>query len=185
MLGVAFGNPMNLFMAIAVYAAITRELGLPLRFPGTPQAYGALTQATDAQLLARATEWAGTTSAADGEIYNVINGDQFRWHEFFPIVADAFNMRYAGVQPMKLADHMPDKEPVWNRIVERHGLRPIPYREMASWPFADGQFSTGYDLVQSTIKIRQAGFADCVDTFARFGEIVTELREEKYLPPVR
>jgi hypothetical protein len=29
------GNPMNLSMVISVYASISRELGLPLRFPGT------------------------------------------------------------------------------------------------------------------------------------------------------
>ena len=92
-------------------------------------------------------------------------------------------MAYAGVQPMKLAEHMPDKEPVWDRIVERYGLRPMPYGQMASWPFADGQFSTGYDLVQSTIKIRQAGFHDCVDTLARYRELLAELRAERYLPP--
>jgi hypothetical protein len=33
---------MNLLMVIAVYAAISKELGLPLRFPGTEAAYRAL-----------------------------------------------------------------------------------------------------------------------------------------------
>ena len=33
--GYAVGNPMNLLTVIAVYAAISKELGLPLRFPGT------------------------------------------------------------------------------------------------------------------------------------------------------
>src|ERR1700712_2644559 len=32
--GFGLGNPMNLTVAIAVYAAISKELGLPLRFPG-------------------------------------------------------------------------------------------------------------------------------------------------------
>ena len=39
--GYALGNPMNLTMVIAVYAAISKELGLPLRFPGRPGAYDA------------------------------------------------------------------------------------------------------------------------------------------------
>jgi len=43
-------------MVIAVYASISRELGLPLRFPGTPNAYTALYQVTSADILARATE---------------------------------------------------------------------------------------------------------------------------------
>ena len=32
--GFAVGNPMNLLTVIAVYAAISKELGIPLRFPG-------------------------------------------------------------------------------------------------------------------------------------------------------
>ncbi|HWM88012.1 MAG TPA: SDR family oxidoreductase, partial [Kofleriaceae bacterium] len=58
--GFALGNPMNLSMVIAVYAAISAELGLPLRFPGKPGAYDALLEMTDAGLLARATVWAAT-----------------------------------------------------------------------------------------------------------------------------
>lgn len=34
--GFALGNPMNLAMVIAVYASISKELGIPLRFPGKP-----------------------------------------------------------------------------------------------------------------------------------------------------
>ena len=32
--GTALGNPMNLVMVLAVYAAMCRELGVPFRFPG-------------------------------------------------------------------------------------------------------------------------------------------------------
>lgn len=182
MLGIAVGNPMNIVMAIAVYASIARELRLPLRFPGTRASAAALTQGTDAQLLARATQWAGTSEIAAGQTYNVINGDHYRWEALFPLFARMFDMPYAGIQPMSLAEHMADKEPVWNALVQRHGLRPIPYRAIASWPFADGQFNTTYDLVQSTIKIRQAGFADCVDSALRFGELFNELRRDRYIP---
>lgn len=184
MLGIAVGNPMNLLMAIAVYASITRALRLPLRFPGTRASAAALTQATDAQLLARATEWAATSSAAADETFNVINGDQYRWEQLFPRFADEFELPYAGIQPMSLTEHMADKEPVWNALVEEYGLRPISYRDIASWPFADGQFNTTYDLVQSTVKIRRAGFADCVDSATRYRELFAELRRERYIPDV-
>ncbi|HET6521822.1 MAG TPA: SDR family oxidoreductase, partial [Geminicoccaceae bacterium] len=45
--GFALGNPMNITTCIAVYAAISKELGLPLRFPGKPGAFRAIYQATD------------------------------------------------------------------------------------------------------------------------------------------
>jgi len=55
--GISLGSPMNL---IAVYAAISREIGLPFRFPGPESVYRALYQVTSADLLARATVWAGS-----------------------------------------------------------------------------------------------------------------------------
>jgi nucleoside-diphosphate-sugar epimerase len=54
--GFALGSAMNLLSAIGAYAAISRELGLPLVYPGSGQRY---TEATDARLLARAIAWAG------------------------------------------------------------------------------------------------------------------------------
>jgi hypothetical protein len=59
-IGVATGNPMNLAMVIGLYASMSKELGLPLRFPGKPGAYDTLLEMTDAGLLARATVWAAT-----------------------------------------------------------------------------------------------------------------------------
>ncbi len=52
--GFAVGNPMNLLTVIAVYAAISKELGIPLRFPGTEAAYRALYQVSSADILAEA-----------------------------------------------------------------------------------------------------------------------------------
>src|SRR5262249_51095261 len=40
--GPGVGHPMNLAMAIAVYASVSRELGLPLWFPGTRGGYTSL-----------------------------------------------------------------------------------------------------------------------------------------------
>src|SRR5438270_257602 len=53
--GFALGNPMNLAMVIAVYATLSKKVGLPLRFPGTEAAYRALYQVTSAEILASAT----------------------------------------------------------------------------------------------------------------------------------
>ena len=77
--GYAVGNPMNLTMVIAIYAAISKEMGLPLRFPGPEGAYRALYQVTSADILARAADWAGETPSAANEIFNITNGDYFRW----------------------------------------------------------------------------------------------------------
>ena len=91
---------MSLLMVIAVYAAISKELGLPLRFPGTE---AALYQITSADILARATAWAGETEEAENEIFNITNGDYFRWQFMWPRIARMFEMDVAEPVPMPLA----------------------------------------------------------------------------------
>ena len=183
-IGYAVGNPMNLLMVIAVYAAISRELGQPLRFPGSLAAYDALYQVTDAELLARATVWAGGTPAADGEVYNVTNGDQLRWRHLFPVFARAFGMESAEPQPVPLAEAMADRREVWEALAERHDLVRTPYQDLVGWQFGEFIFTSGFDNVSSTIKLRQAGFADCLDTEDRFLELFDRLAARKVIPPL-
>ena len=54
--GFAPGTPMSIVPVIAVYAAISKELGLPLRFPG--KAYRSIYQVTDSAHMANAALWA-------------------------------------------------------------------------------------------------------------------------------
>ena len=181
--GYAVGNPMNLAMVIAVYAALSRELGLPLRFPGTEAAYRALYQVTSADVLAEATDWAGRSDAARDGIFNITNGDQFRWQHMWPRIADMFGMACVDPVPTPLASTMADKAPLWARMVETHGLQPIPYDALVSWAFGDFIFNSGFDNVSSTIKARRAGFAACIDTEDMFRALFDRLRRDKVIPP--
>lgn len=180
--GLSVGSSMNLLHCIAVYATLCRDAGVPLRFPGRPGTWTALHQFTDADLLARATEWAMTSSAARGRVFNVINGDLFRWQHLWPLIAEFFQMPVGDPIPMSLVEQMNDKQPQWDRIVKEQDLRPVPFAQIASWPFADGVFGSDYDLVQSTIAIRQAGFSDCEDSYESFLRGLRRLREERYVP---
>ena len=93
--GLAFGNPMNMTTVLGVYAAISRELGLPLRFPGSDTAYRTICQAVDAALIARAFLWACDSPKAANQIYNITNGDMFRWSRMWPHVARKLGMEVA------------------------------------------------------------------------------------------
>jgi hypothetical protein len=173
---------MNLISVVAVYAAISRELGLPLRFPGPESVYRALYQVTSADLLARATVWAGESPAAQNELFNVTNGDTLRWQHMWPRIAKMFGMEVADPIPFSLATYMADKRPVWDAIVRKEKLQPIPYEQMVSWGFGDFVFRQGFDNVSSTIKIRQAGFHECLDSETMFSQFFEQLREMKLLP---
>ncbi len=180
--GFALGNPMNLTMAIAIYAAISKELGLPLRFPGTLAAYRALYQVTSAKILAAATDWAGETQAAANEIFNITNGDYFRWEHLWPRIARMFDMECAPPVPTPLAEYMTDKAGLWRQMVARHNLQNIPYDQLVSWPFADFIFASGFDNISSTIKARQAGFHPCIDTEEMFRLFFAHLKDERVIP---
>jgi nucleoside-diphosphate-sugar epimerase len=181
--GFGLGNPMNLGMSIAVYAVISKALGLPLRFPGTEKSYAVLYQITSADILARATTWAGQTEAARNEVFNITNGDYFRWKHLWPRIAAMFDMMPADPVPMPLSVYMADKTPVWDAVVRKHGLQPLAYEQISSWPFADAILRLlEFDNISSTIKARRAGFHDCIDTEEMFRSFFARLRRERVIP---
>lgn len=182
--GFALGNPMNAVTALGVYASVCRELGQPLRFPGGP---ACLQEAVDARLLGRAVKWAGSEPRCRGEIYNIANGDCFSWPNLWPMIARRFGVEPGVAHPFSLAEVMADKGPVWDRIVERHGLAPHAYGEIvASWQFMDYLLRHGrtypHHSIVSTIKARQHGFHDCRDTEEMFDSIFGELQAARILP---
>jgi nucleoside-diphosphate-sugar epimerase len=180
--GYAIGNPMNLLTVIAVYAAISKELGLPLRFPGTEAAYGALYQLSSADILARATIWAGETTAAANEIFNITNGDYFRWKFMWPRIARMFQMEVAEPVPTPLTVYMADKSALWEEMTRKYDLQPIPYDQVVAWRFGDFIFNMGFDNVTTTVKARRAGFHDCIDTEDMFLQQIEDLRRRRVIP---
>lgn len=180
--GFALGNPMNLAMVIAVYASISKELGLPLRFPGKPGAYHSLLEMTDAGLLAQATVWAATDSRCANQAFNITNGDLFRWDELWPKLAAFFGLETAPPLPMSLSVVMEDKEALWNGMVEKYSLEPNSYRDVSSWGFGDFVFSWDYDFFADGSKARRFGFHEFINTEAMFMNIFTDLRSRKVIP---
>lgn len=180
--GSALGNPMNLVTLIATYATISKQLGIPLRFPGNAGAYDSLLEMTDAGLLAEATEWAATSEAATNEAFNINNGDIFRWSEIWPMIADYFELEVMPPLPIKLSVVMADKAPLWQQIIEKNNLVNTAYEDVAAWPFGDVVFSWNYDMIADGSKMRRAGFHGGVKTSAMFFSIFDELRERRIIP---
>lgn len=180
--GFALGNPMNLAMVIAIYAAMSRELGVPLRFPGSPGAYDSLIEMTDAGLLAKAIVWAATEPRCANQAFNINNGDLFRWSEMWPAIAQAFGIEAAPPLPMALDDVMADKQPLWDRMVEKYGLAPNSYADVSSWRFGDFVFRWDYDVIADGSKARRFGFHEFVDTREMFLGIFEDFRRRKVIP---
>ncbi|HKB83015.1 MAG TPA: SDR family oxidoreductase [Burkholderiales bacterium] len=180
--GFSTGGPMNLTLAIAVYAVISKELGLPLSFPGKPGAYSALYQATDAALLAKGITWMATAPKAANQAFNITNGDLIRWQNVWPQFADFFGMELAPPRHMGLKDLMADKAPVWDGIVSKHGLKPHRYDEIVAWGYPESVFNSDYDIVSSTTRARLLGFHDMVDTQEMFLRMFAQFRRDRVIP---
>ncbi|WP_439823159.1 SDR family oxidoreductase [Paenibacillus borealis] len=180
--GFALGNPMNLALVIAIYASMSKELGLPLRFPGKPGAYHSLLEMTDAGLLAKATIWAATDTRCANQAFNITNGDLFRWSEMWPKIAAYFNLETAPPLQMSLSVVMEDKETLWNNMVEKYGLEKNSYQSVSSWAFGDFVFSWDYDFFADGTKARRLGFHEFVETESMFMNIFDGLRKAKVIP---
>ncbi len=181
-LGFSAGNPLNLLNLIGVYAAVSKELGLPLVYPGSRLSYHTLMQVTDADLLARAQVWAATSPHAANEAFNVTNGDAFRFEQIWPRFADFFGMKLGQPLHIPLTAFMADKAPVWDRIVAKHGLRQQSYDSMAAWEFGDFTFHSDWDVLFSDGKRMRAGFTETLDSEERFLELFQVLRDENVIP---
>lgn len=180
--GFSVGSPMNLTLVIAVYAAISKELGLPLYFPGTPGNFRALYQCSDAMHLAKAMVWMSTAPDCRNQSFNITNGDVFRWQNLWPRAAQFFDMEVGPVRTVKLAQFMADKGPVWDRIVQKYSLQLHRFEQIAAWPFGDFVFTPDYDIISDMGKARRHGFGDAVDSEDMFLRLWQELRDAKIIP---
>jgi nucleoside-diphosphate-sugar epimerase len=186
--GDAIGAAMNIMPVLGAYAAVRREEGLPFSYPGGADY---LLEAVDARLLARAFAWAAEAPGARNETFNLTNGDVFVWRNVWPAIAAALKAAPGEPAPLRLAEYLPARAHIWREIAGRHGLVEPDIgklvgrsHEYADYCMASLSGRAAPPALVSTIKLRQAGFGDCVDTEDMFGELFADLRTKKILPPV-
>jgi hypothetical protein len=93
-------------------------------------------------------------------------------------------------RPVLLAHELPARSEQWAALVDRHRLHAprdiLEFVGYNSLVYAD-QLLAGHDpaegpVLNSTIAVRQAGFAECMDTEDMFRNIFGRLRERRVLP---
>jgi nucleoside-diphosphate-sugar epimerase len=183
-IGYAVGNVMNMASTLAAYATICRETGRPFVFPGSPEQYSAVTDITDARILARHLIWAARTSAAANEAFNIVNGEVFRWRWLWRKIAGYFGLdelEFPG-HPTPLVEQMKDAGSVWDRIVAEHGLVRNPIERVASWWHSDADLGRTLETFNDMGKSRRLGFLDYQGTVASFVDTFDRLRAERIIP---
>lgn len=170
----------NLVPTLGVWSAMSKEMGIPLDFPG--QNFDQLSDMTDATQFANGMKWMATAEAAQNQAFNITDGDFFRWRHLFARIAEHFGIPLGQARPMNVEGWMADKAPLWDRIVEKHGLKPTQLENLAAWGFADFLFNQTFDVVSSMVKIRQAGFHDTLSTEDTFIAHMAKYQEAGILP---
>lgn len=102
---------MNLATSLGLYAAVSRELGSQLPFPGSPSFYKLFDNFTDSKCHARFCAWAATASTAHNQAFNVVNGEAESWQVNWPKLCKYFGMSVhptqfkGGVKTQKEGGH--------------------------------------------------------------------------------
>ena len=184
MIGYALGNAMNMGVTLAVYASLCRDTGQPFVFPGSHLQWNALTDVTDARLLAQHLEWAALTPETHNQAFNIVNGDVFRWRWLWPHLAAYFGVE-AAPPPDPIAPLEPRMKnigPVWQQLAERHNLTEPNVDRLASWWHTDGDLGRELECVNDMTKSRVLGFHNYQPTLASFTELFDRLRRERIIP---
>jgi len=188
--GVAVGGALNPIAAIGAYAALLKEAGEPLHFPGGKAPF--VLEAVHADLIADAIVWATNDRISHGKAYNLTNGDVMTFRGVWPAIADAFGMAVGEDRPQRLAETMAGRGGDWRRLAERHGLRAPDLGAFVaqSFQYADFLLAPGRDEIHgavppivSTINLRQDGFHAVWDSEDMLRDVVGQFRALKFLPP--
>jgi nucleoside-diphosphate-sugar epimerase len=184
MIGFVVGNLMNMAVTLAVYASICKHTGRPFVYPGSPEQYNAVTDVTDARILAEQLYWAVTTPEAANMAFNIVNGDVFRWTWLWQQIADYFGIKvgeYPG-HPVPLEKQMVDAPGIWSEIVAKHGLQDIPVSRLASWWHSDADLGRTLECFTDMTNSRRLGFSAYQQTTRSFFDVFDELRERRIIP---
>jgi nucleoside-diphosphate-sugar epimerase len=181
-IGDVAGNLMNIALVLGTFAALSRQAGIPLRFPGSYKTYReVLSEMSDARWLARASVWAALAPSAKNEAFNIV-GEPFRWERMWHKLGAALGMEVAEPQPFSMALHMPHRAADWQHMVAAHQLQPIPYNELVHWGFGDAVLNMDRDMVSDMGKIRRAGFVEPVHTEDALIQAIRRLQDNRYIP---
>ncbi len=183
-IGAAVGNAMNMGQTLAVQAAICREQGRAMVFPGSRTQWEGLTDMTDAGLLAEHLVWAATTPAAADTAFNVVDGDVFRWRWLWPLLAARLGVDAEGFEgePRPLEEQMADAAETWSRIAEREGLAEADVDRVASWWHTDGDLGRDMECLADMTRSRVLGFTGYRPTLHAFLDLFGRLEEAGVVP---
>src|SRR5258705_914864 len=166
--GETIGGALDLIPPLGVYAAMLREQGRPLDYPGGA---ARVSQAVGVDLLAGAIAWAGEAAAPRNEAFNVTNGDVFTWENVWPAIAEALDMKPGGAVPLSLAQTYPQRVAPWDALRRKHDLISPGLEQFVGLSFQYADYSIRHCQTQprpasiaSPATMTKSGFTAMIDT---------------------
>ena len=182
--GAAVSVNMNPIALLGVYAAIRKEEGLPLSYPG-PAGLN-VTQMTDSRLLARGCLHAATIEATWDDAFNLVNGDVIEWRSAWPTIARAVGVAVGDEEEVNLAEYITARADVWKRVVRKNGLQgPEDVKAFLGESLYYGPmlFSpTPRPIILSGYRLAQTGFKETEDTEESLVYWFRNLQQRRLLP---
>lgn len=189
--GLSYGSALNPIPALAAYASILKHRGEPLHYPGAPT--GMVQEAIDADLLARVIAWAvDDPHARNNEIFNVTNGDVYSWRRIWPAVAETMGMEMGEDRQVGFAASAEAWAPEWDAVRVKHKLASPALLDMVGQSFFYLDMLMNFGAVDrenprppslvSTIKLRQAGFGEVMDTGEMFRKWLRVMQQRNMIP---
>ena len=185
LIGWALGNAMNMGVTLAVYAAICRETGRGFHFPGSREQWEAVTDVTDAGLLADHLVWAATDAGRREP------GPQHRQRRRLPLAAAVAAAgrrarRRAGpvrrdARAARAADGRRRRDLARDRAPSRPA-RSRRRRRLASWWHTDADLGRTIETFTDMGHSRRLGFLGVRDSESSFTDLFARLRAERIVP---
>lgn len=184
--GPNYGVVMNLPPVVGAYAAIRKQEGLAFSFPG-----GAdwVWEAVDARLVGNACVWAATAPNALDETFNLTNGEVFSWRDMWPQIAKTLGVKMGQDSPLVLSEYLIDRAAIWDDVVAQYNLQEKSLPEILgeSHHYANLCLNCGNPqsppaTFVSTVKIKQAGFTDTMNSEESFCYWLGALQDARILP---
>nr|AIW09145.1 progesterone 5-beta-reductase 3 [Catharanthus roseus] len=178
-------SSMNLVGTLCVYAAICKQQGLPLKFPGSKNVWEGYSMCSDADLVAEQQIWAAIDHLpnAKNEAFNVSNGDVFKWKYIWKVLAEQFGLEFVEFDGEKLSlqEMMIDKGPIWEEIVRENGLLGTKLEQVGVWWFADVLLGFEFPL-DSMNKSKEHGFLGFRNSKNSFLSWIEKTKAYKIVP---
>ncbi|XP_047327373.1 3-oxo-Delta(4,5)-steroid 5-beta-reductase-like [Impatiens glandulifera] len=186
--GLIFGfspySLMNVIGSLCVYATICKHEGLPLRFPGSKEAWDGYFDSSDADLIAEHQIWASVDPNAKNEAFNISNGDVFKWKHFWKILAEQFGVEEVEFEEgggFSLVEAMKGKERVWEEIVKEKELVETKLNEVGNWAIIDLIFRGPHPL-DCMNKSKEHGFLGFRNSKNSFISWIDKMKAYKIVP---